>query len=227
MGTDPIHGGGAHQVSSGHHHRGEGRQPGTRSPLLDPGWSYVRHPNLDDISAEAWRFVGRQKLAYFSTERAYQALKMLEVQKDEPSFAYHINNYEHCLQAATMVMQARGDEETIVCTLFHDIGHVVCEESHGAFVANLLRPYVSERNVWILERHPWFQYVHCSGKEGIDVDARERWRGHPYFVAAAAWVARYDVTSLCSDGASYPLAAFDPMVQRIFSRAPSLMPMPA
>lgn len=197
-----------------------------RSPLADPGWAYVESPDLDSFSAEEWALLDRQRNPYLAAQVATQALDMLRAQADAPSFGYQINNYGHCLQAASMALRDGCDEETVVCSLFHDIGFIVCNESHGAFAAELLRPYVSERNVWMLVRHAHFQTVHMPTHPAVDLTTRERWRGHPWFDYTAGWVAKYDQNSINANYDTLPLSAFEPMVHRVFARPPRVCPFP-
>lgn len=114
----------------------------------------------------------------------------------------------------------------MVCSLFHDLGFVVCNETHGAFAAQLLRPYVSERNVWMLVRHMYFQTLHCAGHPAINPALRERWRGHPHFEYTAAWVARYDQNAIDPGIENLRLADFEPMVNRVFARPPRAAALP-
>ena len=46
-----------------------------------------------------------------------------------------------------------ADTETIVTALFHDVGELLSPRCHGEIAASLLRPYISEKNYWILQHH--------------------------------------------------------------------------
>jgi predicted HD phosphohydrolase len=205
---------------------GRRRPPGEASPLLKAEWRYVEATRLDDFAASDWQLLDRQRGPYLAEERAKQALEMLAVQAEAPTFGYRINNYEHCLQSATMALADGLDEETVVVSLFHDLGFITNNQTHGEFAAALLRPYVSERNVWMLERHMYFQTAHCPGNARLDPDLRERWRGHPDFAYAAEWVAKYDATSIDPNTENAPLGVFAPLVQRVFARPPKAPPLP-
>ncbi|MEQ8697430.1 MAG: hypothetical protein RLT05_12815 [Bauldia litoralis] len=205
----------------------ETRPAGTRSRLAEPDWRYIERTNLEDFTAGDWAAMNLQRSPYMTVEPARQVLDMLAAQKDAPSFGYQINNYEHCLQAATMALRDEQDEETVVVTLLHDLGFVTCNDSHGDFAAALLRPYVSERAVWMLERHMYFQTVHCPTYPDIDTAVRERWRGHPWFEWSADWVRKYDIASIDAAIENAPLSVFEPMVHRIFARPPEAPPIPA
>jgi predicted HD phosphohydrolase len=196
------------------------RRAGQRSPLAHPDWRYVERTALDAFDRGDWELLDRQRGPYLGERMATQALAMLAAQKDEPTFGYQINNYEHCLQAATLALRDGLDEETVVCTLFHDLGFIVCNETHGELVAALLGPYVSDRNLWMLERHMYFLSAHCREHPGADPAVRDRWRGHPWFEYTARWVARYDQNAIDPAFESEPLSVFEPIVRRVFTRPP-------
>lgn len=199
------------------------RKAGQKSPLMRAGWSYLGPTRLDDMTPGDWRMLDRQRAPYFAEECPKQALQMLAVQADAPSFGYQINSYEHCLQAATLALKDGLDEEAIVVSLFHDLGFVTNNESHGEFAAAFLRPYISEKHHWMLERHMYFQAVHSAAHPDVDANIRDRWRGHPHFDYTAEWVARYDAPSTDPAFENAPLETFVPMVFRIFSNpAPDL-----
>ena len=52
-----------------------------------------------------------------------------------------------------MLSRDGADTETIVCALFHDVGELLSPRCHGEIAASLLRPYISEKNYWILQHH--------------------------------------------------------------------------
>ncbi len=204
----------------------EPRKRGQKSPLLKPEWTYVAPVSLDDFRQADWALLDKQRQPYGQAERAKQALDMLTAQAKAPTFGYQINNYEHCLQAATLAMQDGAAEEDIVVALFHDLGFVTNNENHGEFSASFLKPYISDRNVWMLERHMYFQAVHCASHPDVDPNVRERWRGHPYFEYSTNWVARYDVPSINPSIENLPLDTFVPMVERLFSTPRRTIPVP-
>jgi predicted HD phosphohydrolase len=118
------------------------------------------------------------------------------------------------------------DEEDIVVCLLHDVGFIACPDSHGEFAAALLGCYVSERNHWMLQRHALFQDAHCPHHPLAQVDARERWRGHPHFEWAATFVDRYDQAAIDPNYECAPLSEFEPMVMRLFARVPRIPHLP-
>ena len=135
---------------------------------------------------------------------------------DEHS-GYQVTRLEHSRQAATRAHRAGEDEETVVCALVHDIGDVLAPANHSEVVAALVRPYVSERNHWVLEHHGVFQGVHWFHHVGADPDARRRWAGHPWYDDCVRFCADYDQNSFDPGYSSEPLEFFEPMVHRVFA----------
>ena len=203
------------------------RAAGVNSPLRLDEWSYVEPLILDAFTEADWTLLDRQRAPYLAEERAKQALEMLAVQAAAPTFGYQINNYEHCLQSATMALKDGRDEETVVVSLFHDLGFITNNETHGEFAAAFLKPFISKRNHWMLERHMYFQAIHCAAHPAMDPNIRERWRGHPDFEYAADWVARYDIVSIDPGYENASLETFAPMVHRVFSNPARELDLPA
>ena len=197
------------------------RKTGERNALLNSDWRYIEPYSMDDYSPEDWADMNRQRAEYMGEQRAKQALEMLTASRDAPTFGYLINNYEHCLQTATMLCEDGHDEDTIVTGLFHDIGFIVCPEAHGRFAADLLRPFVSEKNVWMLEHHEIFQRIHQHGcfqpEDPEFINEREQWRGHSYFDWTAEFIERYDIVAINPNKENLPIEFFEPMVSRLFS----------
>jgi len=52
----------------------------------------------------------------------------------------------------------------------------------------------------------------------IDENAREQYRGSPYFDRTAEFCALYDEVSFDADYASDPMATFEPMVRRVLRK---------
>ena len=199
------------------------RKAGARDPLLRPHWDYVEPLSMDDYRAEDWALMNSQRTEYFEDQQAMQVLDMLKASRHAPTFGYLINNYEHCVQTATRLHEDGHDEETVITGLLHDIGFIVCPQDHGRFAADLLRPHLSEKNLWTLEHHEIFQRVHLHGYYEKDdpafINERDRWRDHPHYKWTEEFVARYDISTIDPSVESLPIEFFEPMVRRVFSRA--------
>jgi predicted HD phosphohydrolase len=138
---------------------------------------------------------------------------------DGPS-PYRISRLDHVLQSATRAERDGLDTETVVVALLHDIGDVIGTANHSQVAAALLRPYVSEKNWWIVNQHGLFQGYYYFQHYGRDRNARDRYKDHPYYDDCVRFCAEYDQNCFDPDYDHFPLGHFEPMVREIFARGP-------
>jgi predicted HD phosphohydrolase len=149
---------------------------------------------------------------------ADRMLALLKGLVDLP-LGHRIDPFQHCLQAATRALRDGADEETVVCALFHDVADYYSTENHAAVAAELLRPYISRDNHWMVAMHGEFQLYH-KAHLGMGRNARERYRGQPCFERTALFCERWDQASFDPAYGTLGLDAFEPMVRRILARTP-------
>ena len=133
---------------------------------------------------------------------------------------YQVSRLEHSLQSATKALKAGEDEEIIVAALLHDIGDELAPMNHSEYAAAILKPYVSEKTHWIVEKHGEFQLYYYAHHLGGDRNKREKYKNHKYYQATIDFCEKYDQNSFDPDYESLPLEFFRPMVKKIFSRKP-------
>ena len=68
----------------------------------------------------------------------------------------------------------------------------------------VLKPFVSEEICWVVSHHGVFQEYYYGHLTGGDRNARERYRGHPWFDACAEFCERYDQNCFDPDYESVP-----------------------
>ena len=170
---------------------------------------------MSEGTAEDWAAIGRTQAPRRGehVERILAHLRLLD--GDEGGFA--VDRLEHSLQTATRAFRAGQDEEYVVCALLHDIGDLLLPASHAELGAAILKPYVSERNHWMVEKHGIFQGYYFFHHVGMDRDMREQFRDHPYFDRTAEFCARYDGPAFDPKRETLPLSFFEPMVRRLFA----------
>ena len=147
-------------------------------------------------------------------DRILSHLKLL----DNDYGGFNIDRLEHSLQTATRAHRDGRDEEYVVCALLHDIGDILLPASHAELGAAILKPYISEQNHWMLEKHGIFQGYYFFHHLGLDRDMRDEWRGHPWFEYTAQFCHLYDQNSFDPAYESMPLEAFVPMMRRVMER---------
>ena len=133
---------------------------------------------------------------------------------------YQVSRLEHSLQSATRAYNNKENEEMIVATLLHDIGDDLAPMNHSEYAAAILKPYVSERTHWIIEKHGEFQTYYYAHHLGGDKNKREKYKDHEYYQDTIDFCEKYDQNSFDPNYESLPLKFFEPMVKKIFSRKP-------
>ena len=133
---------------------------------------------------------------------------------------YKVDRLEHSLQSATRAHRDGADEEMVVAALLHDIGDLLSPYNHSEMAAAVLRPFVSERTYWIVRHHGLFQGYYYAHHTGGNRNARDVYRDHPWYQDTVDFCHRWDQSSFDPEYESLPLEFFEPMVRRIFARAP-------
>ena len=155
----------------------------------------------------------------FAKKTADRILKFLS-SLTETLEGYQVSRLEHSLQCATRALHAGESEEMIVAALLHDIGDELAPMNHSEYAASILKPYVSEKTHWIVEKHGEFQAYYYAHHLGGNRNKRDKYKGHKYFNACVNFCEKYDQCSFDPNYKSYPLEKFEPMVRNIFARKP-------
>ena len=132
---------------------------------------------------------------------------------------YRVSRLEHSLQSATRALQDKAEDEMIVAALLHDIGDELAFHNHAEFAATVLKPYVSEKTHWIVEKHGNFQLYYYAHHLGYD-DEREKYKGHKYYKDTIDFCENWDQKSFDPNFTSLTLKDFEPYVKKIFSKTP-------
>ncbi len=155
----------------------------------------------------------------YASKTAERILKFMSGLTDTLE-GYKVSRLEHSLQSATRALKAGESEEMIVATLLHDIGDELAPMNHSEYAASVLKPYVSEKTHWIIEKHGEFQTYYYAHHLGGDRNKRDKYKNHKYYQACIDFCEKYDQASFDPNYKSLPLSKFEPMVKRIFSRKP-------
>ena len=164
-------------------------------------------------TADDWQVITSHFVPFAAglPDRILAHLRLLD--GDYGGFA--VDRLTHSLQTATLAHRDGRDEEYVVCALLHDIGDTLGSFNHADVAAAIVKPFVSEENHWMVEQHAIFQGYYFFHHLGMDRDARERFRGHPWFERTAEFCARYDGPAFDPRGETLPLEFFEPMLQRV------------
>jgi len=133
---------------------------------------------------------------------------------------YRITRLEHSLQVATRALDEKASEEMIVAALLHDIGDELAPLNHSEYAASVLKPYVSEKTHWVVEKHGEFQMYYYAHHIDKNRNLRDKYKGHKYYEDTLQFCENWDQISFDPNYKSLRLKDFDPMVRKIFSREP-------
>jgi predicted HD phosphohydrolase len=168
-------------------------------------------------STEAeWKLIAAEYVPYTKAlpDRILGHFKLLS--GDYGGFA--VDRMTHSLQTATLAHRGGEDEEYVVCALLHDIGDTLASYNHADAAGAILKPFVSEENFWMVEKHGIFQGYFFFHYLGLDRNLREQFRGHPCFERTAKFCEKYDGPAFNPNGETLPLEFFEPMMRRVFAK---------
>ena len=112
-----------------------------------------------------------------------------------------------------------ANEEMIVATLLHDIGDELAPLNHSEYAAAVIKPYVSEKTHWIIEKHGEFQMYYYAHHLGKNQNQRDKYKDHKYYQDAVDFL-KNGIKLFDPNYESKPLEFFAPMVKKIFARKP-------
>jgi len=170
--------------------------------------------SMEEGTAEDWDAI-KSHFVPFAREGGARILEHLKLLKGDCG-GFPIDRFEHSLQTATRAHRDGRDDEYVVCALLHDIGDLLGAYNHPDIAATILKPFVSEKNLWMVAHHGIFQGYYFFEHMGLDKNLREQFRDHEFFDYTAEFCAKYDQTAFDPAYDSLPLEFFEPMVMALF-----------
>ena len=179
---------------------------------------------MTEGTREDWQIIASNAYAFGKTlpDRVLTHLGLLA----DDFGGYAIDRLQHSLQTATRAHRDGRDEEYVVCALIHDIGDTLGCFNHSDIAAAILKPFVSEQNLWMVDKHAIFQGYYFFEHLGLDKQMRERFRDHAWFDYTAEFCEKYDQNSFDPAYESLPLETFEPMLRRVFAQPKRSIYMP-
>jgi predicted HD phosphohydrolase len=175
----------------------------------------ARFTRMDESTKDDWAIILPQakEAAKSLPERVLAHLRLLEGEFT----GFPVDRLTHCLQTATLAWSDGRDAEYVVCALLHDIGDTLGGFNHAAIAAAMLKPYVGEGNLWMVQHHAVFQSHHYFHHIGLDRNLRDTLKSSPYYDLTEEFVDRYDNLAFDPNREAMPLSAFEPMVRRLMA----------
>ena len=171
--------------------------------------------NQKDATKEDWQII-RGESKGFNAELPTRVMAHLRL-LDGDFGGFPVDRLTHSVQTATRAHRDGRDEEYVVCALIHDIGDTLGSYNHSDIAAAVLKPFVSDLNFWMVEKHGIFQGYYFFHHLGLDRHMRDQFREHPAFIQTAEFCAKYDAPAFDPAYESLPLEFFEPMVRNVFA----------
>lgn len=175
----------------------------------------VTFTRMDEGTCEDYQLLDRRFRAH-AGGLADEVLAMLKRLGGDP-IGYRVDRLQHSLQTASRAQRDGADEETVVAALLHDIGDTLGVYNHPDIAAAIVKPFVSEANHWMVEKHGIFQGYYFFHHLGLDRNVRDQFRGHPHFEHCAQFCHLFDQPAFDKDYKSMPLSEFEPMLRRVMA----------
>ena len=171
---------------------------------------------MTEGTASDWKIIAahNQHLAADVASRVIDHLKLLE--GDHGGFA--VDRLEHSLQTATRAYRANKSDEYVVCALLHDIGDTLGSYNHPDIAVAILKPFVSEEHLWMVEKHGIFQGYNFFHYLGLDRNMRDQFQGHPAYDLTVEFCQEFDQTAFDPKYDSMPLSDFVPAVEVLLAQ---------
>jgi len=184
-------------------------------PTETPMNAHATFTRMEHSTKEDWDIITGEFMKISKTLPDRVLAHLLLLDGDTGGFA--VDRLTHSLQTATLALKDGRDEEYVVCALLHDIGDTLGSYNHPDVAAAILKPFVGEANLWMVEHHGIFQGYNFFHHVGMDRNMRDRFRDHPHFDRTAEFIELYDNPAFDPAGETIPLAEFEPMVRRLFA----------
>lgn len=185
----------------------------SREAAINP--QHAQFTRMQESTADDWRVISAEFMRFAPglPDRVLAHLKLL----DGDYGGFPVDRLTHSLQTATRAAKAGRDDEYVTCALLHDIGDTLGSFNHPDIAAAIVKPFVSEKCRWIVEKHGVFQGYYFFHYIGLDRDLREQFREHAWFDDAAEFCDQYDAPAFDPRGETFSLAEFEPMVRRVMA----------
>ncbi len=182
----------------------------------DRAMEQVQFTQMRDGTYEEYQFLHGLERQFIDAlpDRILDGLRLL----DDGLGGYRVTRLEHSLQSATRAERDGADIEWIVAALVHDIGDGLAPANHSQLAASIIRPYVRDEVTWVVHMHGLFQQHYYGQHVGLDPDAREAYRDHPWFESCERFCERWDQAAFDPDYPTESLEHFEPMVREVFTR---------
>lgn len=171
---------------------------------------------MDQSTREDWELIKRTAASARASglvgDRVIGLLRSLA----EITNGFAVDQLTHSLQTATRAEQAGASDAMVIAALCHDVGKAISGPNHPAIAAEILYPYVDPDLYELILAHQDFQGRHFYEFYGADPNAREKYRGKPWYALAVQFADEWDQTSFDPSYPTLPLEHFEARLRALF-----------
>ena len=171
---------------------------------------------MQDSTAADWQVIAGEFMP-FAQALPQRVVKHLQILQGDYG-GFPVDRYTHSLQTATRALKEGRDDEYVVCALLHDIGDTLGAFNHPDIAAAILKPFVSEENLWMVQHHGIFQGHYFFHHLGLDRNMRDSFKSHPHYDRTEEFCALYDNPAFDAKAETLPIEEFMPMLQRVMAQ---------
>ena len=171
---------------------------------------------MQDSTAADWQLIAGEFMP-FAQALPQRVVKHLQILQGDYG-GFPVDRYTHSLQTATRAWRDGQDDEYVVCALLHDIGDTLGAFNHPDIAAAILKPFVSEENLWMVQHHGIFQGHYFFHHLGLDRNMRDSFKSHPHYDRTEEFCALYDNPAFDPKAETLPIEEFMPMLQRVMAQ---------
>lgn len=163
---------------------------------------------MQDSTRADWQAIAGEFMQFSQTlpDRVMAHLKLL----DGDFGGFPVDRFTHCLQTGTRALRDGRDDEYVVCALLHDIGDTLGTFNHPDIAAAILKPFVSEANLWMVQNHGIFQGYNLFHHIGMGRNMGDVFKGHAHYVRTEEFISLYDDPAFDGHYETLPLQEFEP-----------------
>ena len=154
----------------------------------------------------------------YNSGTADRLIRELRSQGEESLTGYKITRLQHGLQSATRARREGADVDWVVAALLHDIGDGLAPQNHDKFAAEIMRPFMRDEVVWVVEHHGIFQMYYYAHHYGWDRELRKKYQDNPYYQSCVDFCERWDQSSFDPDYPMDSLESFEADVRAVLAR---------
>jgi predicted HD phosphohydrolase len=175
----------------------------------------AKFQRMDESTQDDWQIIGAEfkHFAQGLPDRVLAHLKLLE--GDYGGFP--IDRYSHCLQTATLALRDGRPDDYVVCALLHDIGDTLGTFNHPEVAASILKPFVSEADLFMVQHHGIFQGYNFFHHIGMDRNMREQFQASPHYSYTQEFVELFDNRAFSGSLEILPISEFEPILRRVMA----------